>query len=176
MGLDMYLTKKHYIGNQYRKEEQQVKVIIPDDQSDCTFPTGKIKQNKISYIIEDVAYWRKANFIHRWFVDNVQYGEDDCGSYELGNEKLKELVNLCKETIILLENTPKVKMTIEGSEEEIEVFDVDNNDIKLPTQSGFFFGSTYYDDWYMRDLKKTVEQLEPLLDDDTADYEYSSSW
>ena len=25
------------------------------------------------------AYWRKANQIHAWFVDNVQQGNDDCG-------------------------------------------------------------------------------------------------
>ena len=32
-------------------------------------------------IYEDnqIASWRKANAIHKWFVDNVQDGVDDCG-------------------------------------------------------------------------------------------------
>ena len=37
---------------------------------------------------EDVGYWRKANQIHNWFVQNVQGGEDDCGIYEVSQAKL----------------------------------------------------------------------------------------
>ncbi len=38
------------------------------------------------------AYWRKANQIHGWFVEHVQYGEDDCGMYEVTVGDLKELL------------------------------------------------------------------------------------
>lgn len=179
MGLDMYLSKKNYVGNKYREEQQQVKVVIPTNQDKCMFPTKHIQQKRISYIIEEVAYWRKANHIHKWFVENVQNGEDDCGNYYLDHEKLQELVNECKETITLLENTPKVKKTVKGwnnSEHEVEVFDIDEDNIKLPTQSGFFFGGTLYDEYYLNDLQNTVQQLEPLLEDDTAEYEYHASW
>jgi hypothetical protein len=72
----------------------------------------------------NVCYWRKANEIHNWFVQNIQNGEDDCNSYFIPREKLKELVNLCK----------TVKQT-------------KNTDL-LPTQSGFFFGSTEHDEYY----------------------------
>ena len=40
-----------------------------------------------SRIIEQVGYWRKANQIHNWFVENVQDGEDDCCYH---NEVTKE--------------------------------------------------------------------------------------
>lgn len=41
-------------------------------------------------IIEQVGYWRKANAIHKWFVDNIQDGEDDCGYYEVAPEYLED--------------------------------------------------------------------------------------
>lgn len=33
----------------------------------------------------------------------------------------------------------------------------------LPTQDGFFFGSTDYDGWYFQDLKDIVKQFKPLI-------------
>ena len=48
----------------------------------------------------------------------------------------------------------------------------------LPTASGFFFGSTEYDEWYYDDLKRTVDMLEPLLTEEYEDWDfhYQSSW
>ena len=44
----------------------------------------------------EVMYWRKANAIHKWFVDNVQGGEDDCREYPVSNDQLIELRDTCK--------------------------------------------------------------------------------
>ena len=49
----------------------------------------------------------------------------------------------------------------------------------LPTQSGFFFGSTGYDEYYLEDIEDTIEILTNVLE--TTDFEtqmiaYSSSW
>ena len=41
-----------------------------------------------------VAYWRKANAIHGWFVDNIQDGVDDQNEYYVSKEKLEELKKL----------------------------------------------------------------------------------
>ena len=46
-----------------------------------------------------VLYWRKANAIHKWFVDNVQNGDDDCGDYEVYWEQLMELKGICKRIV-----------------------------------------------------------------------------
>ncbi len=51
----------------------------------------------------------------------------------------------------------------------------------LPTTSGFFFGSTDYDEYYIADLTHTVEVLEKLAarvttEDDRASYSYNASW
>ncbi len=47
----------------------------------------------------------------------------------------------------------------------------------LPSQSGFFFGSTDYDQYYVEDLKLTVAHLERVLQapEDTV-FRYHSSW
>jgi len=104
-----------------------------------------------------VAYWRKSNAIHKWFVDHCQDGVDDCRDAYVSREQLIELRDLCKTVLA----DPKL------AEDE------------LPPQSGFFFGSTGIDEWYLADLKRTVEELTRILDDERLkgfDFEYHSSW
>lgn len=148
MGLDMYLTKKTYIGAEY--EHRNVKGIINITIEDKPI---NINFNRVNYIEESVAYWRKANQIHKWFVDNIQKGEDDCKDYYVSREQLQELVALCQKVL------------------DKELTTEDN----LPCQSGFFFGSTEYDEYYFEDLKNTIEQLTPLLKEE-GEFYYTSSW
>jgi len=49
-------------------------------------------------------------------------------------------------------------------------------DSLLPSASGFFFGGTEYDEWYFNGIDNTIQILEEALEDDRADYYYSSSW
>ena len=51
----------------------------------------------------EVCYWRKANQIHKWFVDHVQNGVDDCGEYKVTEEQIDELRELCKELVKKIE-------------------------------------------------------------------------
>ncbi len=53
-------------------------------------PASQWYLNKVTYIIEDCGYWRKANGIHAWFVQNVQEGEDDCKEYYVSQSKLEK--------------------------------------------------------------------------------------
>ena len=47
----------------------------------------------------------------------------------------------------------------------------------LPTKSGFFFGSVDIDEWYMKELERTVKSIDAALNLPTAwDFEYQSSW
>ena len=67
MGLDMTLSKKTYVQNwDFHKEKEKHTISIKKG--------GKvrkdIKSKRISYIVEEVMYWRKANAIHSWFVEN----------------------------------------------------------------------------------------------------------
>ena len=39
-----------------------------------------------------IAYWRKVNCIHNWFVENVQGGNDNCERHYVSSDKIEELV------------------------------------------------------------------------------------
>ena len=139
-------------------------------------------------IIEDVGYWRKANAIHKWFVDNIQDGEDDCGYYEVAPEYLEELLNICKlikQKCVLKKGKIANGYRFENGKEVPIMEDgeyIENPEVAteyLPTQSGFFFGGTEYDQWYMEDIESTIEILTKVLKETDFDNQmvvYTSSW
>lgn len=147
MGLDMYLKKEVFVGANYdhRKVTGIVDIKIDNEPIEIDF-------NKISSISLHIACWRKANQVHNWFVKNIQEGIDDCKSYYVSGEKLKELVNICQEVLK----------------------DPNKAEILLPNRKGFFFGSTAHDEYYFKDLENTIKQLKSIDVDDC--YEYCASW
>jgi hypothetical protein len=123
----------------------------------------------------EAGYWRKANAIHKWFVDNVQDGTDDCGEYRVSIGHLKELRDTAKQVLDEYREWLAIPEDERDNEEPFEFGD------RLPTQAGFFFGGTDYDEWYVRDLEITIEQLDRILAEhashgDWIDYIYQSSW
>lgn len=150
MGLDMYLYKKTYIKNWgFMSPEERVEVIIKIDKK------SGIKPERISEIVEEVAYWRKFNALHNWFVEKCQNGIDECQDTYIERVKLESLVDILKQ---IKEDHSKA--------EEL-----------LPTQSGFFFGGTEYDEWYFKDVEETLSTLQDLLEEEgLGDFYYHSSW
>ena len=154
MGLDMYLTKKTYVKNwshQTKEETFTISVKKGGKKFDG------IQTKRISYIEEEVMYWRKFNALHAWFVRECQDGVDDCRDAYVDDDKLKDLLHILKQ--------------------------IDANhslaDELLPTQQGFFFGSYTYDEWYYKDVKDTIKVLEKEFDDNgnlSGSYYYHSSW
>ena len=158
MGLDMYLTAEKYISGYSERTKRDIALEgLEGDHPPTTEGTSVT-------ISLDLACWRKANQIHNWFVERAQAGEDDCQKHFVELDDLKELVTLCEGLL--------VNRSAEHAEEE------------LPTQAGFFFGSTEYDDGYWDDLEDTVAQLRPVVDWFDADenrrfqweIKYQSSW
>jgi hypothetical protein len=181
MGLDMYLHKKTYVKNwEHMSPEELHEITVKKNGQEVP----NIKKERISSIEEIVAQWRKANHIHAWFVNNVQDGQDDCREYYVEREQLRELVDACKKVKESLVNSPKKTVQVESgwangqkTYADVEVFeDTSVAEELLPTQSGFFFGGTEYDQWYIQDLDNTVEMLEPLLEEEGGDFYYQSSW
>lgn len=182
MGLDMYLTKKAYVKNwSHMLEEEKHEVTIKKG--------GKLLRPKlqVKYIDFEAGYWRKANQIHKWFVDNVQDGEDDCREYWVSTDQLKELLNTVKTVIAgskLIDGEISNGYTFEDGKrkpnmEEGKLIEDPSTAIELlPVEAGFFFGGTTYDQWYYQDLVDTKEMLEKVFADDTikGDYYYQSSW
>ncbi len=153
MGLDMYLTKRHYVKNwDFQTDDEKHQITVQKGGK----PRTDINLSKISGIIEDVAYWRKANQIHAWFVENVQDGQDECRESYVEFEKLKELLNLINEALRNKDKAPEL----------------------IPTQSGFFFGGTEYDEYYWGELQTTKEMIEReiAIEKNSADYYYHASW
>lgn len=155
MGLDMFLeTRKFFWTDDYNtgkqnKQAETIKKMFPE-----------MKGNKLNYVTFQIGDWRKANHIHKWFVDNVQEGKDDCREYHVTIEQLKELKRLCKKAL-----TYKNKKTKKPLQKI------------LPTEEGFFFGTTEYDEWYFKNCEKTINIIDKVLKlPEDWDYIYTSSW
>ena len=180
MGLDMYLSKKIYVGANYAHNEVKGSISIMSRGKEIP-----VNLNKVTYIVESAAYWRKANHIHKWFVDKVQEGNDDCKDYYVSVDNLKELLTTCKEVKESCELEEKEITNEDGSIYKGKI--IKNTEIAeklLPTQKGFFFGGTSYDEYYLQDIEYTIEVIEKILSEEIelnkkgvySDFEYSSSW
>jgi hypothetical protein len=163
MGLDMYLNGEMYVSKtDYKKyrETNDENLSINNDYQIVTTLLGLDK-----FITKDmftgltigfpVAYWRKSNQIHNWFVDNVQDGVDNCHKYIVYRDKIEQLRDTCME--VLADNSKAEEL--------------------LPPSPGFFFGSQEYDEYYFGDLQVTVEMLNRALElPEMYDLYYQSSW
>jgi hypothetical protein len=180
MGLDMYLTKRIYVGGNFEHRNVKGSIHITIGGKELS-----VNLNKVSYIEEQIGYWRKANQIHNWFVKHVQDGTDDCGSYPCSSEQLKELYDTCKKVL-------KASKLIEGEitngysyKDGKKIPNIEKGKVikdpkvaceLLPSSSGFFFGSTEYDQWYFQDIEETIKILEPEINNTEDEFEYHSSW
>jgi hypothetical protein len=156
MGLDMYLTAKKYLWSDKDKaiSEQVGELIGVNGDQQRRFNGSSLVVKEISL---EAMYWRKANAIHGWFVNEVQDGEDNCREYEVERSQLETLRDLCKD---ILEHP-----------------DAERDSDLEPTE-GFFFGSYEKDKWYYEDLKNTAEGLSRVLETLPDDYSFSyqASW
>lgn len=155
MGLDQYLYAKQYLSpSKWMGEDSNKKYEAVINAVGAS--TMVYKDMPAAFVEVKVGYWRKSNQIHQWFVDNCQNGEDDCREAYVSREKLAELLDICKKVLA----------------------DHSLADELLPTASGFFFGSTEYDEWYYSDIQDTVEMIERAFSEvpEGWDYYYQSSW
>ena len=165
MGLDMYLSAKKNVEKvnwQALRDNEELSYDSPEvvsplwknivDVADMADVATDIYGVNVEVVC---AYWRKANQIHKWFVDNVQGGNDNCGEYYVSHEKLKELLDLVNRA--LAERNPSL----------------------LQPRAGFFFGSYDIDEWYWNDLKNTKTKLERIFalpEMSKLSFYYTSSW
>ena len=138
---------------------------------------------------DELIYWRKANQIHKFFCDKGEEIEEQI-AYKLKKEDLEELLDICNKILKEVITEPgKIKngdrYNVESQEWEsiLENGKVIANpelcEELLPTQSGFFFGSIDYDEYYLERIEYTKEQLEQVIDEidnDTEDIYYLASW
>lgn len=158
IGLDQYLEARKFVsGYAHRPIDEQNEYENALDSVGLSRSDLPPEASPFIYLNVNVAYWRKANAIHSWFVENVQGGEDECQKSDVSREQLTELLDLCKQVS-------------------------DNHDLAeelLPSQGGFFFGSTEYDEWYFQGIEETITQLELILTNPKFagwDFCYQASW
>jgi len=160
MGLDMYLyARKHVSRFDYQNGER---IESPEFAAlNETAPKGLTKYGDFSGIHIDypIMYWRKANAIHGWFVDECAGGVDDCQPIYVSRESLVTLRDLCSAVV----KQPAMAGDI------------------LPPTSGVFFGPCDIDEWYIQDMNYTVKALNHVLDTIPADdwnwsFIYHASW
>lgn len=182
MGLDMYLNAEIYVSS-YKPEDEPLR-------SDLIARTGIIPAEHHGLTVSaPVIYWRKANAIHNWFVQNVQDGTDDCKDYYVSREDLEKLRDLCREVLAGLKTeTGKVHVgtthgpggvVTENYEEGRVVTNPEFAEERLPATRGFFFGCTDYDEHYLQDLQHTADEIDRVLNCPAlqgAGFEYHSSW
>ena len=154
MGLDMYLSAKRYLWDFGENNDNEiinaVGKLIPE-----------MAGHRVKQIEVEIMYWRKANAIHKWFVDNVQDGVDECQEAYVSADKLVELQQVCQ---MVMDNPDRAASL-------------------LPSQSGFFFGGTEYDEGYFMYVERTLKWLDGMLTMGALDpkfkkwdFYYHSSW
>lgn len=148
MGLDMYLKRKVYL----YKFDKLLPINLTNEDGDY------VEISKDDTLICEIGYWRKANAIHKWFVDNCNNGDEDCSCKDIlvTTKDLRCLLADCKE---VMENRNKA--------EEI-----------LPTYSGCFFGGLNYDEYYFDDVERTVKMIEDIFKKYPNDgyFFYEANW
>lgn len=174
MGLDMYMTAKRYLIAYGDSKEKNITI---SNVIESMFPELK---NVRSFIDNDqymdfrllfnepcanIGYWRKANAIHHWFVQNVQLGNDDCDEYYVGIDSLNQLRDILINIISLHKKSdPKLKTYIEQN---------------LPPVDGFFFGSQKIDEYYFDEVERTLKIIDNaihLSKEYRWEIYYRSSW
>lgn len=187
MGLDMYLHKKHYVKNWEHQDKKEKHTFLIKKGGK---KVESIDTSKIVYIEEEVMYWRKANQIHAWFIKNCADGDENQSEMFVSRSQLAELLELVNKVLDAsklidgkinngqqLQDSKWVDIKVDGKYIEDPTVAKD----LLPTQSGFFFGGTDYDEWYIDDLKNTKKALEKELgkhpqETGSTSYYYNASW
>jgi hypothetical protein len=185
MGLDMYLNARRYVfgykHNLPAEHAQYTSLVSLFGIADYVDP-----ETPQAHVLFTVAYWRKANAIHNWFVANVQDGKDDCQTSTVDREQLAALRAVCQE---VLDSSPTERGEVHvgtqwdalGQHEMYEPGEVVVNtsvaERLLPTTSGFFFGGTDYNQFYLAHLRHTITQIDRALAmPEDWYFEYHASW
>lgn len=142
MGLDMYMVR---VDNKTCKPIKEGDDIVSFDSK-----------------IEEVAYWRKKNMLHKFILE--QTGADpnmNCTYVEVPRKTLCEFIDRVNR-ILKARGRHREELAKE----------------LLPTQSGFFFGVAEYGKWYYECLKSIRADLRGILQstDFTNQTLYYSCW
>lgn len=161
MGLDIYFySRKMELENveELHKAEERIEEIYSiEDAGQFQAHRAELEELRLKvkemYSRTQVAYFRKVNFLMPFF----NY-EGNCEYVEIERTKVEELVDTCKEILDLNKKSGE-----DFTEYCIGKWKKDAK-AKLPTTSGFFFGSTEYDEYYLLDVQEVYDTFKNVLD------------
>ena len=164
MGLDMWLYARQYVSDWEFNDSNRKTKELNNILESVGWSRDEINDPFVHVDIP-IMYWRKANAIHGWFINNCADGEDNCQSIRVSRETLVQLRDATKKVLSMRNDIT--------AEEEAELY--------LPPTSGFFFGSTNIDEYYYQDLEHTLEGLNNILnkipeEDHNTNFIYQASW
>ena len=186
MGLDMYVNIRHkdtqskldvYKAWEQKYSYEEFQRLTEEQKEEYRNSEPEYDENMYG---KELMYWRKANQIHNWFVQNCQNGVDDCEYYAITVADLLKLKEVCEKILTMTEKRKAMRYTSYSAteKEEVDVLYLTPEGVEyasehLPSRGGFFFGSTEYDDWYVLQLKDTVEQINDTLDTLNCEYGFA---
>lgn len=190
MGLDMYVNIRHkdtqskleaYEAWEQKYSYEEFQRLTEEQKEEYRNSEPEYDNDMYG---KELMYWRKANQIHNWFVQNCQNGVDDCGRYAITVADLMKLKELCEKILTMTNVKQELRPTYPNgwlSEPVHEMQDVrfltyegmKFAEEHLPRRSGFFFGKTDYDEYYVLQVEDTVEQITDTLDTLNCEYGFA---
>lgn len=86
----------------------------------------------------EISYFRKVNFLVEYFENILGVGEIlNCQNYTICKQDIEELIARCQFVLLNPELAEKL----------------------LPTQPGFFFGNTEYNEYYLKDVQDVLNDM-----------------
>ena len=125
------------------------------------------KEVEMAYEEYDI-YFRKVNFLFAYFEDRGLM-VDQYYAF-VTPEDVKDIIHRCEQILEAKNEGDNLDEgeTVEDLAQEL-----------LPTQSGFFFGSTDYDEWYFHDVNDCLTQMRkwlPMLEEEGVTGYMIFSW
>ena len=150
MGLDMYLEAVQYVSD----FTEGGKPLIESIKNNSVNGLEDFHPTHITY---ELAYWRKANAIHGWFIKNVLSEKTGYDPVFVSLKKLEDLKEVCEKVLHDMDLAPEL----------------------LPVTKGFFFGEYEYNEYYTFYVTKTLTALNKILSNPNARkwwITYRASW
>ena len=157
MGLDINFAKtKRTEWERFQKNLATYESLPVEEQTEGNNPYDNLES-------EEIGYFRKVNFLMSFFdyTGNCEYKE-------IPKDRLEELRLRCIEIGRMKPVRTEVSKYPSGGLLSTKIYseaDQERCDELLPTQPGFFFGNTDYNEWYFDDVKEVLVWVDGVLND-----------
>ena len=137
MGLDITFNRIKRVELSQEAQEDRFGMVTLDEL-----------YNNVELVYDELAYYRKVNFLYRYFSD---YMDANGIMAVVDKYAIEDVIERCKE--VLADNSKAEEL--------------------LPTVDGFFFGSTEYDKYYFKEVAQVLKDFEKILQEyDMENYFY----